>query len=449
MTPLRGGLMSTMRRTVLAFLAVLALARVAAAQEWLPFGTTDEEEYRNSFETLLADPSDERALARYANAATRVGNLEAAISTLERILALQPQLHVVRLELAVLYARIRSPEFARVHLEQIRTAADASPEVVARAERLLERLESQDRAGVFTGTASLGLRYQTNANGGTDSSTIREAGFDFPTPEGRDEEDDFNVFFLAAVSHIYDLGTERRIPLETRGATYWTRQFDVDDIDLGVVEVTSGPRLPVLPTTFDRVTVRPFALGGFSLLADEWNSSDYGGGFDLEKRIGLHSAATLTYTARRREFDVDDDRDGTTHRVAAGVIASITTDTAVSFGGSFSDESADADFRSNREASVFVRGTYRYDAPFETSRWPWQASVQLRWIGTEYDAPDDRIDPFVERDDDELEVIARNSFWLSSQLSLFVEVGYVTVDSNLSTYELDDTMVSLGTTWSF
>ncbi|MGH7803779.1 MAG: tetratricopeptide repeat protein, partial [Candidatus Binatia bacterium] len=411
------------------FVAHVAFASLAVAQESIPFGITDEEEYQNAFRALLAAPSDESALARYANAATRVGNLESAIATLERILALNPDLDAVRYELAVLYARIRSPEFARVQLELARDSASASPELRGRAERLLARLDAQDRLGVLTGTLGFGLRYQTNANAGTDSSVIREGGFDFPTPPDRREEEDVNAFAFAALSHIYDLGLESRVPLETHAATYWTRQVDVDDIDLGIVELTSGPRLPLLTGTLDRVSIRPFGLFGFSLLDDEWNSTDYGGGIDFEKRIGLHSAMTLTYTARQREFDVESDRDGITHKISGAAILSITTDIAAAVGGSFADEDADADFNSNQEVSAFVRGTIRYDAPFDLT-WPWQASLQFRWIGTYDEAPDDRVDPFVEREDDEYEVIARNTFWLSSQLAVFVEGSYLRAESN-------------------
>jgi hypothetical protein len=440
--------MAFTRSAVLAISFVLVLRSAVMAQESIPFGTSDEEEYQNAFQTLLAAPSDERALARYANAATRVGNIESAIATLERILALNPDLVAIRYELAVLYARIRAVEFARVQLELIRDSRSASPELRDRAERLLARLDAQDRLGVLTGTVGFGLRYQTNANAGTDSSVIREGGFDFPTPPDRREEEDVNVFFLAAVSHIYDLGLDNRAPLETHLATYWARQFDVDDIDLGVVELTSGPRLPLLPATLDRVTVRPFGLFGFSLLDDEWNSTDYGGGIDFEKRIGLHSAAVLTYTARQRDFDVEDDRTGLTHKIAVASVISITTDIAAAVGGSFADESADEDFNSNQEVSAFVRGTMRYDAPFGIT-WPWQASLQFRWIGTYDEAPDDRVDPFVEREDDEYEVIGRNTFWLSSQLAMYIEASYLKSESNLSTGEFDDTTVAVGTTWSF
>jgi hypothetical protein len=440
--------MAFRKPAVLTIVFALSFATSVAAQESIPFGTSDEEEYQNAFRTLLAAPADEAAVARYTNAATRVGNLESAIATLERILALTPDLVAVRYELAVLYARIRAPEFARVQLELVRDSSAASPELRDRAARLLTRLDAQDRLGVFTGTVGFGLRYQTNANAGTDSSVIREGGFDFPTPPDRREEEDVNAFFLASVSHIYDLGLESRTPLETHAATYWSRQFDVGDIDLGVVELTSGPRVSLFPARLDRVTVRPFGLFGFSLLDDEWNSTDYGGGIDLEKRVGLHSAVTLTYTARQRDFDVEDDRTGLTHKVSAAAILSITTDIAAAVGGSFADEDAEEDFNSNQEVSAFVRGTVRYDAPFGVT-WPWQASLQFRWIGTYDEAPDDRVDPFVEREDDEYEVIGRNTFWLSSQLAMYVEASYLQSESNLSTGEFDDTTVAVGTTWSF
>ncbi len=434
--------------TLLLFVS-LSLAALAAADDGVPFAVTDQEEYQNALAALETAPGDERALVRYANAATRVGNLEAAIATLERILALEPRLSSVRLELAVLYARIRATDFARVQAELVRDSPDSSTEVRERAIQFLEAIDRQDRFGVLTGSLSVGVGYQTNANAGTDSSVIREGGFDFRTPRDRRERDDFDAFVLGAFAHVWDVGSDHRVPLETRGAAYFNRQFDVDEADIGAAEVTSGPRLQVLPSQLDRVSIRPFALVGFTLFQDDWNSTDYGGGLDVEKRLGLHSGLVLTYTGRRRDFDVEDDRTGFVHRVAASGIFSLTTDVAASIGGSFAHDDARASFKSNDEGSVFVRGTLRYDAPFEISRWPWQASVQLRWIGTSYDAPDARVDPFVERHDDEYEVIARNTFWLSSRFAFFLEASYLRSESNLSVGEFDNTTVAFGSTWSF
>jgi hypothetical protein len=440
---------SDTRSAIFALILLAGSVARAAAQDWLPLGTTDEEAYETAFQAVMAAPTDERALARYANAATRVGNLESAIATLERILALVPGLHPVRLELAVLYARIRATEMARARLEEIVAAPDAPPDLRERAQRLIDEMERRERYGVLSGSLSLGARYQTNANAGTDSSVIRDAGFDFPTPSDRREEDDVNGFFLASASHVLDLGTDHGIPLVTNGATYWTRQADLDEIDLGVLEITSGPRLPLLPASIDRLTLRPFGLGGFSLLHDELNNYEYGGGAELEKRVGLHSAVTLTYSGRQRDFDVQEDRTGFTHRVGAVGVVSITTDVATAIGGSWADESAREGFRSNHETRAFIRGTVRYDPPLGMARWPWHASLQLRWIGTDDRRPDDRVDPFVEREDDEWEVIGRNTFWLSSELALFVEAEHVVSESNLSTGEFDNTTVALGTLWSF
>src|SRR5438045_3214303 len=68
------------------------------------------------FEQLLKDPKNIDLTLRYAEAVAKLGNLEAAISSLERLLLLDRNYPGVRLELAQLYLRLNSLEVARSYL---------------------------------------------------------------------------------------------------------------------------------------------------------------------------------------------------------------------------------------------------------------------------------------------------------------------------------------------
>ncbi len=93
--------------------------------------------YEKSFQETLGRPSDPEALAKFAELAVRVGDIEGAISALERLLLIDADQPEVKLELGVLYYRLGSTEPARAYLEAVRLSPSSSSETKARAETFL------------------------------------------------------------------------------------------------------------------------------------------------------------------------------------------------------------------------------------------------------------------------------------------------------------------------
>ena len=69
------------------------------------------------FKRLLIKPDDLDAGFRYAELETELGDYEAAIGALERMLYYNPNLPRVKLQLGVLYFHLRSYEMARTYFE--------------------------------------------------------------------------------------------------------------------------------------------------------------------------------------------------------------------------------------------------------------------------------------------------------------------------------------------
>jgi hypothetical protein len=122
-----------------------APAQAAPARESstsLPSGgalPTDEQRgaYEKAFQETLGKPSDPEALAKFAELAVEVGDIEGAISALERLLLIDADQPEVKLELGVLYYRLGATEPARAYLEAARTSPSSSSETKARAETFL------------------------------------------------------------------------------------------------------------------------------------------------------------------------------------------------------------------------------------------------------------------------------------------------------------------------
>jgi tetratricopeptide (TPR) repeat protein len=81
------------------------------------------------FKRLLLKPDDLDAGFQYAQLETELGDYEAAIGALERILYYNPNLPRVNLQLGVLYFHLRSYEMARNCFDAVLNAPDVSPDI--------------------------------------------------------------------------------------------------------------------------------------------------------------------------------------------------------------------------------------------------------------------------------------------------------------------------------
>lgn len=94
--------------------------------------------YHASFQETLRKPSDPATLMAFAEIAIKIGDLEGAISALDRLLLIDRDQPEVKLELGVLYFRLGSFEAARTYLGDVRFSQRASPVLKARAEEFLK-----------------------------------------------------------------------------------------------------------------------------------------------------------------------------------------------------------------------------------------------------------------------------------------------------------------------
>jgi cytochrome c-type biogenesis protein CcmH/NrfG len=94
----------------------------------------ERRDYRKAFRATLVKPDDPETLMGFAEAAIVFGDMEGAISALERLLLIAGDQPEVKLELAVLYFRIGAPQTAAAYLEGVRSSATASATVRERAD---------------------------------------------------------------------------------------------------------------------------------------------------------------------------------------------------------------------------------------------------------------------------------------------------------------------------
>lgn len=97
--------------------------------------------YDTAFQETLRKPADPVTLVGFAEIAIKVGDLEGAISALDRLLLIDGDQPEVKLELGVLYFRLGSFEAARNYLEEARISARASAAIKERAGEFIKELK--------------------------------------------------------------------------------------------------------------------------------------------------------------------------------------------------------------------------------------------------------------------------------------------------------------------
>lgn len=123
-------------------LLTAALTPVAAQTAGTAASAEDRAAYDAAFQDSLSRPADPPTLVKFATAAVKVGDLEGAISALERLLLVDGDNPDVQLELGVLYFRLGSLEAARSYLEAVRDSRRASADSKARAASFLKEARS-------------------------------------------------------------------------------------------------------------------------------------------------------------------------------------------------------------------------------------------------------------------------------------------------------------------
>jgi len=439
-------------RLLLVFLAfLLASGSGAQAKSWWPVDSANQDAYQAAYQALMADPGNLALLAAFANEASRIGNYEGAIGALESILVQNPGLNRVRVELGVMYYRVGAYDVSRFHLERALASGTLPDKVAARAQRYLDTDKDRIDGTAISGFVSAGLRWDTNPLLITDESEIFGVNSDGDTFSGKSNEspeDDFAGFLQGYMLWREDLGNQYGETWDTTASTYWRWQFQEDNADIGYTRLTSGPRLVIAPGETDHFYLRPYALATLSLAQNEFSNATLGGGVMLSKRFDTWITPYVRGEVRWR-FDEDEEDKGVLGEIRTGVNLALTEDLLVGFGGRWQFTDAEADFRSSNSLGVFADISFRYDAPWEVTDFPWELSLHADYRHQKYDGVNPSIATGIDRVDNDYRVVARNTVGLSSSWFLFVEGGLHIQDSNVPNYEANNEYVAVGATWRF
>lgn len=399
------------------------------------------EDLERAFQAVLADPTDMDAAFEYARIATALGDFEAAISSLERMLMFNPDLLQVKVELGVLYFRLGSYGAAQTYLDQALAHEDLPPDVRERIETFMAEIERQVSPHRFAFSFSAGLRYQSNANLAP-GNTILSGGSPTALPIEFAAEDDFAVFGDFQMRHRYDFGNQDGDSLDTNLRAYTSQQFTVDEFDLIFLDADTGPRL-YLPGT-DGVSVRPYVRGSALFLEGHYYQGVLGGGAALTVPIAPNWTASLDGRWQYASYTGSADRPSAED--LNGQEVRLEAEIAYRFGGggiSLTGEAAsigaDEDYEAYQEFSARLFAWKDIPAPFDVSSagLPWIVTFSAEALNRNYDEANQAVSPNV-RNEREYRLDSQLVVPVAASASVFVGAGWQDVRSNLPNYTFDN-----------
>lgn len=92
------------------------------------------------YHELLGNPTDLDLTMRYAELAVELGDYEAAIPPMERLLMNNPNVPKIKLELGILYYLLGSYDMSKTYLVQAKESAASKPEIKQQADSYLSRM---------------------------------------------------------------------------------------------------------------------------------------------------------------------------------------------------------------------------------------------------------------------------------------------------------------------
>lgn len=379
---------------------------------WLPFGPAGgvaqaqplsltervqlESQEQALFEQTLRNPADTGVALAYADVAARLGDNEAAVTALERLLLFNPNLPRVDLELGTLYFRMGSLELARTYFDKA-MAANAPPDVAARASQYLGDVTAEELPSRYTGYVFAGSQYQSDANVAPGSPLVHSPIGDVLLTNQFVKRSDGNIFGAAAALYSYDLGTQNRDTLEVTGSGFAEHYFNVDRFDLAFAEVTAGPRfnLPEPVSGVAASSVKPYLIVNNVSLAGNEYFFTYGAGVEARALLTNDLSLKGIVEFREKTFANSNNVAGTGLN-GNDTLVSLQLTKPVPFAKN-SELSAQFDFLNQATHSSYfsnktyaVTGAYRihYDDPTRSSPSQWETTLYGSRVWSNYASPD-------------------------------------------------------------
>jgi hypothetical protein len=433
------------------FLGVmLPAATVANAEEPVP----DSVAARDAdvlFQQLLKDPKNVDLTFRYAQAAIKAGNIEGGISSLERLLLLDRNFPGVKIQLAELYGRIHSYDMAKTYLAEARSEPGVTQEVLDRIQAVQTAIDHSASPSNLTSTLLVGVRHQSDASAQPAGSDIIAGGVPQTLSTIYIFKQAWDIFATGNVQYITKLGD---VPLETNALAYYSKSLGHSTLDLGAVELNSGPRFEADVGDMHLFSARPYAVTNEVSLGESQFLHTAGGGIDIDRALfgGLTGAAFYEY--RRDWFNNvavlpgADMLNADVHSFGAALSYRLIENGDLHLQGSYA-RTDDIAAGSNRGLVIHLSYTQLVTLPPDFGVGPLNVSPFVYRIYSRDDDPDPALGPTVFDATNEWRYGLTAKLGLSDNIATNFNFTREVTTSNVAANRTNDTQVMVGLIFSY
>jgi hypothetical protein len=251
------------------------------------------------FEQLLKEPKNVDLTFRYAEASIKAGNIEAGISSLERLLLLDRNFPGIKLELAELYSRLHSYDMARSYLAQAEQEPALDANALARIQAVRAEVEKANSPSQFSTNLLVGLRHQSDASAEPAGSEIIAGGVPQTLSSIYIHHPGWDTFVTGNLQHVYNFGN---VQLESNVLVYYSKALGHSDLDLGALEVNSGPRFNVDFGDTHFFSARPYVVANEVTLGENQFLHSAGAGIAADRSLIETLSGSAFYEFRSEWF---------------------------------------------------------------------------------------------------------------------------------------------------
>lgn len=400
------------------------------------------------FERMMAAPDDLDAAFEYAALSSQAGDLEGAISTLERMLIYAPGLPRLQLELGVLYYRLGAYETARQYFNGAKAAGDVPPEVTAKVDQYLAAIDQRGAPSQFTGMIRSGLRYQSNANAGPSNSTVTLNGLSYTLDDLSMAGEDFNGFVNAGVRYRHDTDIQG-LSLEAGISGYAAGYRERDTLNTAAAEAYAGPVFDLGRFGLDDRSVSVMLLTSGVLIEGDRYLASAGVSTSFDWQVtpvdGLSASLQYRYedysnTKSRRTAEL---QTGNRFDAQASWSHNVSEDLSLNSRVLATRRDAETGYLSSTEVGGAISGTYRYSAPIGDGP-AWMIGLEAAIAGRGYDDPDSMINAGESQRDTDFSLNLKQITPFTERVALVAEAGYRKVWSNYDIKAFDNISLSIG-----
>ena len=405
--------------------------------------------YEKAFETMFKDPGNLKKTFAFSGLAIKTGDFEGAISSLERMLILDPNLPRVRFELGVLYFKLGSYDVSATYFEELIADKKTPKEILEKAAPFVVEIDRRVKNYSLSVSTFSGLRYQTNASSGPRSTKAVLFGSPTFLPDEFTNKGDVDVFVSGGINYSYDFQSEPKNFLEAGLNFYGNEQSDQTFVNARVFDAHIGPRL-VMPVDFlGNPVVRPFIAADYLIVSEDESYYSHGGGFSADFRVSETLNLKLDARIMARENKEATVLDGYRNRVTMNASYIASKSVQIQFSSTLAAEETKTNIQNNRDYSVNLAVNKTFADPFNVIKDSLSIGVSVGGGFREYGGPDPTIDPTTTRNDYTIRINPSLTIPAGDSTAILISGGYTSVDSNVPNSEYDNLSVTLGLSKQF